>query len=82
MRAKPVLRRLCPTGLGIDQPRTRQTGHEDLRRSRRPVVHHRDRVASIVDLRRLAGVMHLAHRQASPQGLLPLAQPQLELAEP
>ena len=82
MRAQPVLRRLCPTGLGVDQPRTRQAGHEDLRRAGRPVVHHRDRVAGVVDLHRLAGVVHLAHRQAAPRGLLPFAQQQFELAEP
>ena len=82
MRAKPVFRRLCPACLRVDQTRTGQAGHEYLRLTSRPAVHHRDRVAGVVDLHRLASMMHLTHRQASPRGLLPFAQPQFELAEP
>src|ERR1700735_10974 len=42
---------------------------------------HAYRVAGVVDLHRLAGMMHLAHRQAASRCLLPFTQPQLELAE-
>jgi len=81
MGRQPVVVALGPGRLGVDQPRARQAGDEELGLPRLTLVHDRDGVAGIIDFERLAGPMDLPHRQAATGGFLPLAEQSLELAE-